>query len=72
VSDSLSQRHIRLHQNTFFVAGESYAGHYVPQLAEKLYERPEARGVNLKGFMAGNPSTDWTIERASAAPVTIT
>lgn len=49
-------------RNPFFVAGESYAGHYVPQLAEKLFERPEGKAVNLQGFMAGNPSTDWTIE----------
>ncbi|XP_030547568.1 serine carboxypeptidase-like 35 [Rhodamnia argentea] len=41
----------------FYIAGESYAGHYVPQLAEVIYERNK-RGhgffINLKGFMIGN------------------
>ncbi|URE18446.1 Serine carboxypeptidase [Musa troglodytarum] len=39
----------------FYIAGESYAGHYVPQLAEKVYEAnkksKEEDRINLKGFM---------------------
>ncbi|XP_031497081.1 serine carboxypeptidase-like 26 [Nymphaea colorata] len=46
----------------FFIAGESYAGHYVPQLAELVYDRnKEPRKypfIHLKGFMVGNPSTE--------------
>ncbi|CAI0416318.1 unnamed protein product [Linum tenue] len=42
----------------FYLAGESYAGHYVPQLAELIYERnkaaPRSAYINLKGFMIGN------------------
>lgn len=41
----------------FYIAGESYAGHYVPQLAEVIYDRNKGgRGsfINLKGFMIGN------------------
>ncbi|KAG0589697.1 hypothetical protein KC19_1G040600 [Ceratodon purpureus] len=44
----------------FYIAGESYAGHYVPQLAKLIVDRnPEAElKINLKGMMAGNPVTD--------------
>ncbi|KAJ4962027.1 hypothetical protein NE237_021937 [Protea cynaroides] len=42
----------------FYIAGESYAGHYVPQLAELIYERNKNTSkdsvINLKGFMIGN------------------
>ncbi|KAF8692521.1 hypothetical protein HU200_039622 [Digitaria exilis] len=45
----------------FYISGESYAGHYVPQLAELVYDRNKDRTstyINLKGFMVGNPLTD--------------
>ncbi|EXB55177.1 Serine carboxypeptidase-like 35 [Morus notabilis] len=42
----------------FYLAGESYAGHYVPQLADLIYERNNGANkdsfINLKGFMIGN------------------
>ncbi|KAL6897943.1 hypothetical protein ACP4OV_006902 [Aristida adscensionis] len=47
----------------FYIAGESYAGHYVPQLAELVYEgNKEKMGkmyINLKGFIVGNPVTNY-------------
>ncbi|KQK07372.1 hypothetical protein BRADI_2g34850v3 [Brachypodium distachyon] len=46
----------------FYISGESYAGHYVPQLADLVYERNKDKMsniyINLKGFMVGNPITD--------------
>ncbi|KAL0903497.1 hypothetical protein M5K25_027883 [Dendrobium thyrsiflorum] len=46
----------------FYMAGESYAGHYVPQLAEVIYEHNKDPKnfphINLQGFMVGNPETD--------------
>ncbi|PON41922.1 Serine carboxypeptidase-like [Parasponia andersonii] len=45
----------------FYIAGESYAGHYVPQLAKKIVEYNEAHSnpiINLKGFIVGNAVTD--------------
>ncbi|GLJ38151.1 hypothetical protein SUGI_0776740 [Cryptomeria japonica] len=45
----------------FYIAGESYAGHYVPQLAELLYDRSGSLSkhpINLIGFIVGNPETD--------------
>ncbi|KAL5993430.1 Serine carboxypeptidase-like 35 [Asimina triloba] len=42
----------------FYIAGESYAGHYVPQLAELIYEgnKRASKGayINFKGIMIGN------------------
>ncbi|KAG1365326.1 serine carboxypeptidase-like 26 [Cocos nucifera] len=46
----------------FYISGESYAGHYVPQLAELVYGRNKDRKnypyINLKGFIVGNPETN--------------
>ncbi|GMN52518.1 hypothetical protein TIFTF001_021662 [Ficus carica] len=46
----------------FYIAGESYAGHYVPQLAEVIFDKNkqvEKRDyINLKGFMVGNALLD--------------
>ncbi|KAJ1276370.1 hypothetical protein BS78_05G209800 [Paspalum vaginatum] len=45
----------------FYIAGESYGGHYVPQLSQLVYrnnigvERPF---INFKGFMVGNGLTN--------------
>lgn len=45
----------------FYIAGESYAGHYVPQLAQAIYNYNKKLSnpiINLKGFMVGNAVTD--------------
>ncbi|KAL6639719.1 hypothetical protein ACP70R_022541 [Stipagrostis hirtigluma subsp. patula] len=46
----------------FYIAGESYAGHQVPQLADKIVEMNKkvhkSRHINLKGIMLGNPAID--------------
>ncbi|XP_072975427.1 serine carboxypeptidase-like 27 [Typha angustifolia] len=45
----------------FYVAGESYSGHYVPQLSQIIYQRNKGIQnpiINLKGFMVGNAVTD--------------
>ncbi|XP_028782406.1 serine carboxypeptidase-like 27 [Neltuma alba] len=45
----------------FYIAGESYAGHYVPQLAQLVYHKNKGVQkpiINLKGFMVGNAVTD--------------
>ncbi|KAK9150014.1 hypothetical protein Syun_008323 [Stephania yunnanensis] len=50
---------------SFYVAGESYAGKYVPELAEAIYDRNKDPSlyIDLKGFLVGNPETsdgeDW-------------
>ncbi|KAL5203283.1 hypothetical protein ABZP36_014235 [Zizania latifolia] len=45
----------------FYIAGESYAGHYVPQLSQLVYHKNkgvEKPRINLKGYMVGNGVTD--------------
>ncbi|KAK4798767.1 hypothetical protein SAY86_031093 [Trapa natans] len=45
----------------FYIAGESYAGHYVPQLSYILYERNKGiqnSSINFRGFLVGNAVTD--------------
>ncbi|GLT88888.1 hypothetical protein SLE2022_068970 [Rubroshorea leprosula] len=48
-------------QRDFYIAGESYAGHYVPQLSQIVYERNKGVQnpvINFKGFLVGNAVTD--------------
>ncbi|KAE8731022.1 Beta-glucosidase-like SFR2 [Hibiscus syriacus] len=56
------QRYPQFKTSDFYIAGESYAGHYVPQLAELVYDRNNDTTrypfIDLKGFMVGNPLTD--------------
>lgn len=45
----------------FFITGESYAGHYVPQLSQAIIRHNQAskeKAINLKGYMVGNALTD--------------
>ncbi|CAL9146537.1 unnamed protein product, partial [Musa hybrid cultivar] len=46
----------------FYIAGESYAGHYVPQLSEKIFDENKKASketyINFKGFMIGNALMD--------------
>ncbi|XP_050245225.1 serine carboxypeptidase-like 45 isoform X2 [Quercus robur] len=44
----------------FFIAGESYAGHYVPQLAQLIIQ--SNLKINLKGIAVGNPLLDFSID----------
>ncbi|KAK1323066.1 hypothetical protein QJS10_CPA02g01370 [Acorus calamus] len=45
----------------FYIVGESYAGHYAPQLAWAIMTSKTLTGsnsINLKGYMVGNALTD--------------
>jgi len=55
------QRFPQYQYREFYISGESYAGHYVPQLAKKVYEYNNGNSnpiINLKGFLVGNGVTD--------------
>ncbi|XP_034698648.1 serine carboxypeptidase-like 31 [Vitis riparia] len=49
----------------FYIAGESYAGKYVPELAEVIYDKNKDPSlfIDLRGILLGNPETcdadDW-------------
>ncbi|ERN02482.1 hypothetical protein AMTR_s02764p00004440, partial [Amborella trichopoda] len=50
----------------FYISGESYAGHYVPQLAYQVVRHNQMAAktiINLKGITIGNPWIDALIDR---------
>eukprot|EP00938_MAST-03A_sp_MAST-3A-sp1_P002733 g2733.t1 len=57
--------HPNLDGRPFYIAGESYGGHYVPNTALAI-ESGNAAGknpkINLKGFAVGNGYTDWQLD----------
>jgi len=51
--------------NDFWITGESYGGHYVPDLALAVLKANDAGGkpqINIKGFQVGNAWTDATFD----------
>ncbi|KAM0910263.1 hypothetical protein ACQ4PT_014258 [Festuca glaucescens] len=51
----------------FFIVGESYAGHYVPELAVVIQinnKNPNANIINLKGIAIGNAILEYLEEQA--------
>ncbi|KAL2897500.1 Serine carboxypeptidase-like 25 [Bienertia sinuspersici] len=54
-------RYPRYKHRELYITGESYAGHYVPQLAREILAYNNANSkhpLNLKGIMVGNAVTD--------------
>jgi len=51
--------------NEFYISGESYAGVYVPMLAQQIFQKPDESTINMKGFMVGNGCFDQQIQGAS-------
>jgi carboxypeptidase C (cathepsin A) len=52
-------------EHRFYIAGESYAGTYIPTLTVDLLQanrRNSAASINLKGLMVGNPCTSELID----------
>ena len=47
-----------LRGNDFHIAGESYAGHYIPQIAHEIVVENPDRSFNLTSVMIGNGITD--------------
>ena len=61
-------------ENELYLSGESYAGIYVPYLANAIHHwnqahisDPSATRPNLKGFMVGNGVTNWNFDTNPAA-----
>jgi len=61
------KRRSELTGRPFYIAGESYAGHYVPNLVHRIQEGGDPR-LNLQGFMVGNAYTDWRLDFSSNVP----
>ncbi|KAJ9684715.1 hypothetical protein PVL29_016940 [Vitis rotundifolia] len=59
------EEHPLFTNNDFYIAGESYAGHYIPALAARIQRGNKAKGgihINLKGFAIGNGLTNPQIQ----------
>jgi len=52
-------------KNDFYISGESYAGVYVPTLAENILKNSKTE-INLKGIIVGNGLTDLEVDIESA------
>ncbi|GMN49357.1 hypothetical protein TIFTF001_018517 [Ficus carica] len=54
--------------SSLFITGESYAGHYVPQLAELMLQfNKKEKLFNLKGIALGNPVLEYSTDFNSRA-----
>lgn len=55
-------------QRDLFITGESYAGHYIPQLAELMVRfNKKQKLFNLKGIALGNPVLEYATDLNSRA-----
>ncbi|WOL08444.1 hypothetical protein Cni_G17197 [Canna indica] len=64
------KEHSHFLKNDFYITGESYAGHYIPAAAERIYrgnKEKEGLQLNLKGFAIGNGLTDPAIQYGAYA-----
>ncbi|MBA0738840.1 hypothetical protein Gogos_012159 [Gossypium gossypioides] len=53
---------------SLFITGESYAGHYIPQLAELMHQfNRKEKLFNLKGIALGNPVLEFATDFNSRA-----
>ena len=63
---SFSDAHWELKGRPFYIAGESYGGHYVPNTALALQQANAAKAadakINLVGFAVGNGYADWALD----------
>jgi len=44
-------------KNEFYLSGESYAGHYIPTLAQVILANDTNKTLNVRGILLGNPVT---------------
>jgi len=59
-------KHPELKGRKFYIAGESYGGHYIPNTAKAVLDANEKADeqdkINLVGFAVGNGYTDWQLD----------
>lgn len=74
---TLLQKFPEIMDNDLYIAGESYAGIYIPKVVERLdayieanKDKKEVYKPNLKGFMVGNGVTNWKYDGAPSGAET--
>ncbi|KAF9449019.1 alpha/beta-hydrolase [Macrolepiota fuliginosa MF-IS2] len=50
-----------LNTKKLYLSGESYAGTYVPYIANYIYEHPTALNLSLQGIWIADPSLSWDV-----------
>lgn len=62
------QMYPQFSKNPFWITGESYGGHYVPNLAQRILEgnAQNSQQINLQGFLVGNAWTDADLDNFGA------
>jgi len=66
----MMKAHPEYHKNDLYIFGESFAGHYVPAAAHRIFTgnqeaRPDLEYIALRGFGIGNGLTDPEIQYQS-------
>ncbi|KAJ0979464.1 hypothetical protein J5N97_014938 [Dioscorea zingiberensis] len=64
------EAHPKFLKNEFYITGESYAGHYIPAVTERVHrgnKEKEGLQINLKGFAIGNGLTNPSIQYGAYA-----
>ncbi|EIW62227.1 alpha/beta-hydrolase [Trametes versicolor FP-101664 SS1] len=52
-----------------YLTGESYAGMYVPYIANYIYKHPKALNLTLKGFSVSDPVLGWDVVQSEIPAV---
>ncbi|CAK7340149.1 unnamed protein product [Dovyalis caffra] len=71
INDNWFEHYPEFVNNSFYMAGESYAGVYVPTLASQVVKGIKAGAkpiINFKGYMVGNGVTDQIIDGNALVP----
>ncbi|KAF2170238.1 hypothetical protein M409DRAFT_19840 [Zasmidium cellare ATCC 36951] len=50
-----------LHNRKVYITGESYAGYYVPYIADAMHNKTDKRYYNVEGIMIYDPSTTYGV-----------
>ncbi|KAG7347245.1 peptidase S10 serine carboxypeptidase family protein [Nitzschia inconspicua] len=68
--DFFTDKYPEFVDNDFFITGESYAGVYIPTLAQQILDHPSSKDlINLKGIAVGDPCTDNVAQADSMDPL---